>query len=239
MTARKAEVAATTGSTAVATRPEGLPLEISSGTIRIPKLKKGEPLSEAVKNGDAAFLDLYTTTGKDDANPKVVGKADPKQGTKAGQEIRLHVLAVQEGRSDTVDGDLVSYNLHGGRWLDREGEEAGPNAYVTQTYTVCLPDVDRDTPFSLMLYKSSMGAARNINTALVEHVQKGGSPFELAFELTVELKKSTKFSWGAFRARAMEARAEDVATASELAHRVAAILPRTPVDAAPVDRPEI
>lgn len=239
MATRKSEVAVKESSVALAERPQGLPLEISAGTIRVPKIKKGEPLAAAVRDGYANFLDIYTTTGSEDTNPKVIAKADVKAGQTAdGNAVVLHVLAVREGRSETVNDELVSYTLQGGRWVSSfDGSEAGQNAYVTQTYVVCLPEVDGSTPFELMLYRTSLPAAKNINTALVEHVNKGGAPWELAFELTTLKRSNSKFTWGVFQARSAEANDANVATALDLASQLAAILPKSAP--APVDRPEI
>lgn len=226
-------------STAVAVRPEGLPLNIVSSTIRIPRVKIGEAMSNAVRDGNVGFLDIYSATGKDDTHPEILVPADPKTGSKEGKALRVHVLAIEEGRSESVDDELVTYTLQGGRWISRDGDEAGPNSYPTQDYTVCLPDVDVDSPFKILFKRSSMGAASNINTALVKAVEQGLAPWELAFDLTAEIRKSPKFTWGAFKAVAVEANPEHVEASTALATKVAAFLSQTAPTAPVVDRPDI
>lgn len=241
MAERKAgQAVATRTSTDVAVaRPAGLPRNLAPNTVRIPRIKKAEPLSAPVRNGVAGFLDIYSETGRDDSDPQVLVKADPKTGSKPGEALRFHVLAIESGRSESVGDELISYTLQGGRWIDRDGNEAGPDSYDTQTYTVCIPEVDPTTPYKVMFYRSSMPAASNVNTALVKAEEQGLADWQLAFELTTELRKSDKYTWGVFIAKQVPAVDEHVVAATELAEKVAVFLSSQPAPAIPVERPEI
>lgn len=242
MAERKAGAVATRTSTDVAVpRPAGLPRNLAPNTVRIPRIKKAEPLSGPVRAGIATFLDIYTETSRDDTNAQVVVKADPKTGSLPGEALRFHVLAIESGRSESIEGDLTSYTLQGGRWLDRNGNEAGPESYDTQTYTVCIPEVDPTTPYKVMFYRSSMPAASNVNTALVKAEEQGLADWQLAFELTTEFRRSDKYpsGWGVFVARQVPAVDEHVAAAAELAEKVAVFMSSQPAPTIPVERPEI
>lgn len=197
--------------------------QITAEDISLSKIYVGQFITKAVTDELVKAGDIFAATGQDDNEPQVLVKKGAKEG------LRFHVLGLRKGRSLSVKGQ----KLRTFAFDDPEGIELG--AGVTYTYTVALPDVDPDVPFTVLFKRSGSPAARKINTVIMKH-QISGPQHEVAFELTSSERESDDGKYYVPQVRQLEARPDDVATAAELAELIGAAAQSAP---APRSQPEI
>lgn len=199
-------------STAVAKTKINLPalaptsaLDIDSGDIALPRLKLGQPQAKAVQDETVPAYSVYSQNGPDDDYPVVLWK----QGDEPG--VLFHVLSVTRRLSVTIEGELFSYEL---------GDPAAPKeAWVTYNYVVCLPEVDADVPYKLLLTRTGASTAKQINTVL-KRAEGTGPAYLSAFRLTAAKRENDKGRFAVPRAQMVEATNDGITASSNLAEMI-------------------
>lgn len=185
-------------------------LGLSASDISLPKLYRGESQSNAFKDKLVPLGSIFIASGGDDPEPQVVWE----EGTEEG--ILFHVLAVQKGKSISVDGDLQTFAF--------DDPSAPDDAWTTFTYVVALPEIDDEIPVKLLMTKTSTPTAKRINFLLLKN--EGNPSYNLAFRLSLTERKAEKggqkFQWYVWNASTVEADPKNVAIAAKVAQLVAA-----------------
>lgn len=146
-------------------------LEISADDVVLPRIKIGQFMSGPVKTRLVEAGQIYATVGQDDPDPIVLG-----------DEITFYVLAIRKGKSFSEDGsELQRY--------DFDDPDAPAGAWVTYDYTVAVPEVDAGTPFKLLLTKTGMPAARQLNTILL---RASVPQYSLSFRMATKQRENKK-----------------------------------------------
>jgi hypothetical protein len=146
-------------------------LEITAQDVVLPRIKMGQYMSGAVKEQLVNPGQLYATVGQDDPDPMILG-----------DEITFYVLHVRRGKSfSEPGGELQRY--------DFDDPDAPAKAWVTFDYTIAVPEFDAGTPFKLLLTKTGMPAARQLNTILLRATVP---QYSLAFRLATKKRENAK-----------------------------------------------
>jgi hypothetical protein len=180
-------------------------LEITAEDIALPRIYIGQYMSRAVQEQLVKPGVIFAATGADDPDPNVLWH--DKDGT-AG--VKFYVLSLRKGKSWTA-GPGEELQL-----FDFDDPNAPPDAWVTYGYTVCVPSVDEEVPFKLLLTRTGKNAALQINTVL----KKGsisGPAWESAFLMTTAPRENNKGKFYVPRIAIAEAKPKEVEIAQQIA----------------------
>lgn len=193
-------------STEVATTaPAGVPdlvstpaTSIGAEDIVVPRIYIGQFMSEAVQQQLVKMGDLFYAASSDDPDPQVLD-----------QPVRFHVLHLRKTKSfsPAPGAPLELY--------DYDDPNAPEKAWVVYNYTFCLPEVDTDMPFKMLLTRTGRPAAQKINTALLRNATAGPA-WVNAFELSTAERKNEKGKFAVAQVKLVEPRQEDVEAAAAL-----------------------
>ncbi len=206
--ATRTEVAAPEPASVPALRPTPA-MEIDSNDIALPRLAIAQFMSDAVQESRVKPGVLFTSLGKDDPEPVVVWDPEDK---KASAGLTVHVLSMFKGKSLNVDGELV-------RWQFND-PDAPTEAWTTYNYAIALPELDPELPYKWLLTRSGRPAAQQMNMVIMKNATRGPA-HELAFNVTTALRSSPKGKWFVPMVAHVEAKAENVQVADNLAALVA------------------
>jgi hypothetical protein len=160
--------------------------DLDASDIRLPKLKIGQFMTPQVQEGLVKAGSIFTCATREDAEVLVESGPDgvPVEG---GPEF--YVLGVRKGWSLTdADDELQTWAFD---------DPAHPEkANLTYTYTVAVPSVDEQLPFTLLLTRTSTPAARQINLLLKKY-ESGGDGSQLALLIGSKKRENTEkgFKW--------------------------------------------
>lgn len=202
--------------------------DLDSRDIQPPRLKVASPTTGAAANGYVPNFCLFSEKGSDDTEPVVLVKPGEIEG------ITVYVLKTYKTWAANVAPD--NYDIErpkGGtlrRWYSvdmappfvRENVAQGGTKYLQHNYVCYVPDVDdSDLPHNLLLAKTSMPAARTINTAVSQRRDEGLPPYSQGFKLWAKKREATGDDgtpnrWAIFQTRPVAADPEHVAAASAM-----------------------
>ncbi len=184
------------------------PLDIDSNDVALPRIYVGQNNSKAVESDLVKRGSLYSATSGDDADPVVLW--DP---TKTGKNpgVIFHVLGLFKGKSITVDGELQRYAFN--------DPDAPTDCWVTYNYTLCLPELDEDVPYKLLLTKSAKGTAQKINTILKKNEGRGPA-YATAFALSTSPRENAKGKWHVAEVKPATAKADAIKLAEGMAQMI-------------------
>lgn len=218
--------------TAVTKDPANLPdlaptpsMEFDSSDIVIPQIKLGQPQQDIVQDGLVPAFSVFTRYGAEDDDPIVL--VDPAEDGGApdfsanpDHGLLIHVLSMWKSWSATIDPATGELDKDGEfrtwRWDD---PEVHPEADVVYNYLVVLPEHEdgTQTPFRLLLTRTSTPAARTINTTLQ---RLSGPAYTAAFRFWAQKREnnsgSRKLRWAVAKVRPVQAKPEHVQLASGL-----------------------
>lgn len=172
-------------------------LEITAEDVALPRIHIAQFSSKAVQAELVKAGTLFASTSQDDPDPQVLD-----------QPVRFHVLAIRRGKSFSEGGELQRYEYN--------DPDAPANAWVTYDYTVALPDVDPSIPFKVLLTRTGMPAARQLNTILAKG-QATQPAWSLAFELTITDRTNDKGKYWIPQVRQVDPTQDGTNVAAELA----------------------
>ncbi len=182
-------------------------LQITAEDIALPRIYIGQYMSKAVQEQLVKAGDVYSATGQEDPDPQVLCPEGSDEG------VIFYVIALRKGKSISDGGELQLF--------DFDDPSAPPEAWVTYNYTVCVPSVDEDVPFKLLLTKTGRPAALNINTVLKKN-SISGPAWVNAFKLTTAKRENAKGKFYVARVTTVEADAKAVEVAQNLAIQMSA-----------------
>lgn len=199
------------GSKAVARQAPAVPdlaptpaTSITAEDIAVPRLYVANYMSEAFKRKRVDFGDVFLAAGPDDTDPQVLWSLDSKD-----PGVLAHVLHLRKGKS---------YSPAPGAPLDTwdfDDPNAHQDAWTTYTYTLILPEVDREMPAKMLLTKSGKPVAQKINTVLARNSAQG--PMWLnAFRITSARRQKDQNEWAIFQASLVQADPDNVLAAGDL-----------------------
>lgn len=173
-------------------------LGITADDVAVPRIHIGQFMSKAVQNTKETGIsagDLYFAVGQEDPEPVIL---DPP--------VKFHVLALRKGKSYSDDGGPLER-------YDYDDPDAPAGAWVTYDYTVFLPEVDASVPFKVLLTRTGLGTARQLNTI----IRRTTEPFfALAFHLSVAERENTKGRFWIPVVRQIEADPSQASAAGEM-----------------------
>lgn len=202
-------------SKAVATRDEAqVPdlirtpaLTITADDIALPRIYIGQYMTGAVQEGLVKAGQIFTANGKDDPDPNVLWSKDEDPDSE--NPVRFYVLHLRKGKSWSA-GPGEELEL-----FDFDDPNAPSDAWVTYNYTVCVPSVDADVPFKLLLTRTGKNAALQINTVLKKN-SAAGPAWVNCFGLTAVLRENTKGKFYVPRISIRDASQDEVAIADRI-----------------------
>jgi len=214
--------------------------QIDARDIQPPRLKVASPTTGAAADGRVPNFCLFSEKGSEDDNPVVLVQPGSTEG------IKVYILKMYKTWAANVDSsDWEVEKPKGGelrRWYQledapafvRQNEATGGSRYRQFNYVCYVPSSDdADLPHNVLLAKTSMPAARFINTLLGQRKEAGQPLYSQAFELWPEKRESERDGqtnrWAIFKARPAEATDEDVQAASAL-YNLVATKPRPNLD---------
>lgn len=205
-----------TGTEVASAAPSAVPaliqtpaLEIEVSDVALPRIYVGQFMSQAVRDRLVNPGDVFTATGQDDGDPTVLWE----NGSDEETGPVLYVLGMKRGKSySEPGGELELY--------DYDDPAAPEKAWVTYNYWVSMPAVDDQVPFKFLLTRTGAPAAKQMNTVLKKH-SISGPPWEVAFRLTSAERKNAKGQFYVARVALVDAVADDVAVAANLAQQIA------------------
>lgn len=177
---------ATTGSALPELYRPAVSADLDASDIRLPKVKIGQFMTPQVQEGLVKAGSIFTCATREDADVLVESGTD---GVPVDSGVEFYVLGVRKGWSLTDEADELQ------TWAFND--PAHPeNADLTYTYTVAVPSVDEQLPFTLLLTRTSTPAARQINLLLkkYEAVHDGS---QLALLIGSKKRENTEkgFKW--------------------------------------------
>lgn len=171
-------------------------LDLKPEDVALSRIRMGQFSSKAVQNKKIEAGALYYSTGQDDPEPVVLD-----------DEVVFHVLSLKKAKSYAPKGGQLERYDYG-------DPDAPDEAWVTYDYLVAVPSVDDAMPFKLMLTKSSLPAARQLNATIA----KATVPhYSLAFALWTAERTSPDGKYWIAQVRQVEADPEHVRIAMDLA----------------------
>lgn len=184
-------------------------LEIEAEDVALPRMYLGQFTSDHVKDKstDVAPGDIFTATGSEDPEPKVLWNGE-------GDGVLFYVLGMRKGKSLSVDGELETWTF--------DDPDAPVEAWTTYNYFLYLPEVDQDVPYKWLCTRSAKPAAQQINTVLKRAEGKGPS-WSIAFRVVTAHRKKGQNEWFVPRVHQVEADEEQVAQAERLAEMLAGV----------------
>lgn len=174
-------------------------LDLDASDITLPRIHIGQHMSKPVMNDLVGKGELFSSIGQEDPAPVTLDRP-----------ARFHVLAVRKGKSFTAGSGAPLERY------DFDDPSAPAGAWVTYDYTVMLPDVDREVPFKLLLTRSGMAAAKQMNMIMMRYASTGPQ-WQLAFELDTQKRENEKGQYWVAKITQVEAKPEDASLAGELA----------------------
>ena len=190
-------------------------LEIESQDVALPKLKLGQFTADAVKAQLVPAGSLYTTVGPDDPDPETLlapAGRGAKDTSAAESGVKFYVLGMTKGWMYSEQG---SSDFETWEWNDPSRH---PDAWVTYRYTVAIPEVDEEVPYTLIMTKSAKPAAKQMNTVLAK---SGRLPWHTAFEVRTKHKSKGSNEWFIPLITTVETDADEIKVAEKLAIMVA------------------
>lgn len=220
-------------------RPQSVSADLDGTDIVKPKLKIGQYMSPQVQEGLVKAGSIFTHLTEDDA--ETIIEAGP-EGVQA-MGLEFYVLGVRKGKSISEDGELRTFAFN--------DPNAPEDAWITYTYTLAIPTVDSELPYQLLLTRTSIPAARQLNLLLKKYEAQGGGGLP-AFVLKTKLRQNTekKYKWfvaqvstapAPSNAKEREARETNQRIAASLTEMVAGT-PGPPLQSVPgreIDEPSI
>lgn len=180
--------------------------EITADDVALPKLKIGQFMSNAVQENLVPAGSLFTSLDQDDPDPQVLWEPGNDDG------VTFYVLSLRKGKSVSEGGELVTFDFN--------DPDAPPDAWVTYTYAIAIPEVDEDLPFKFLLTRTGKPAAQQINLILKKNAAAGPS-YGIAFEVRTAERSNDKGKFFVPRVRQVEADAKQVEVAERLALMIA------------------
>lgn len=181
-------------------------LDLTPEDVALPRIKVAQFSSAAVQDEIVSPGAIFASAGSEDPDPVVLYEPGSEEG------VTFYVLGLKKGKSITVDNELVVF--------DYGDPEAPPDAWVTYTYFVAIPEVDEVLPFKWLFTKSAKPAAQQINLLLKKNEATGPS-YGIAFSATTQKRENDKGKWFVPRVRQVEANPEHVKLAEDLAVMIA------------------
>lgn len=186
----------------------------STDDIAVPQVKLGQYMSEFVQNGDAPAGSIFTITGSDDPAPNILWE----QG--ADDKPVFYVLGMRKGKSVSDGGELELFDFN--------DPAAPPSAWVTYKYTIAIPAIDDELPFTILLTRTGKAAAQQINTVLAKNATTGPA-WQTAFSIDCVERKNNKGKFFVPRIRVVDTDKDAVGVAANLAGLVASPAPEQTV----------
>ena len=184
-------------------------LDITAEDVALPRIYVAQFTSQAVKDGLVKPGALYAASGSDDPDPQILATPGNKDGVAEDKAITFHVLGLVKGWSHSEDGgDLQTWRF--------DDPDRHPDAWVTYTYSVALPEIDDQVPYRWLLTRSARNTARGINTVLVKNAATAPS-YGTAFAAFTAHRSNAKGEWYVPRVKPIEAKKENVEIAERLA----------------------
>jgi hypothetical protein len=164
--------------------------------VALPRLYIGQDMHQAVQDGDVKRGEIFTALGSDDPQPEILK-----------QPVEFFVLGLRKGKSISIDGELFRY--------DYDDPDAPANAWITYTYTVAIPSVNKQLPYRWLLTRTGRPTAQRINLVLgLDGAER--PPYVHGFSLTTREQKNNKGRWFVPVVAKTEPGDEDVAVAKAL-----------------------
>jgi hypothetical protein len=184
-------------------------LEMDANDVQLPKIYFGHHQSKLVQDdsNDLVHGCIFTATGEDDPEPQLLW-LPPKGQAAAKPGPIFHVIALKKGKSVTTDGELEMWDFN--------DPSAPPESWVTYKYTVALPEVADDIPYTMLLTRTKAPAAKGINTVLARNAGRGPA-WNNAFQMTAKGRENTKGKFVVPMISVVEAKEANVAVAEKLA----------------------
>lgn len=203
---------------------------IDASDIAIPKLKLGQHSSNVFDTGAVKLGDVYSIINSDDEDPVVLWEYT--ENIKPGDGVLFHVLHLRKGWSYS-EGSGSPLQI----WAF-DDPNRHEKAWRTYRYTVVLPEVDTQMPYTFMLYRSGQPAAQKINGDIARD-QATKPMWTHAFRLTsARRKKEGAGTYAIAQVRSVEANSDHVLLAGDLFSQIADGLAQQDVRASRED-PEI
>lgn len=161
---------------------------IESDDVSLPRIKIAHYMHGYVQDNQLVAGSIFSETGPDDPDPQSLVTAEKGNvGTPDG-DPGLEFFVLQgplKGWSYSEKGsndDLETWRF--------DDPNRHPDAWRTYKYVLAVPDADEDVPFTLLLTKTSIPAAKQINTVLVRSAGSGPTS-EIAFRLRAKFRSKT------------------------------------------------
>jgi len=184
------------------------PEDTTAEDISLPRIKVGEHNNDRVKSksSDIEYGDIFTETSNDDSEPNVLARGGQGVGDVTDPPVLFFVLAPvrisyswnEQGTDEFVVAgpndprtiaQIEAFGSKGkDKWIPRKG----------YNYLVCLPDVETQVPFKLLLKGMSSQAARHLETELRKAGQ-GGPFWEVPFYLTAKQAKKGTYDFNVWQ----------------------------------------
>lgn len=154
--------------------------ELDASDLALPRLKVGQSMTPHVQDGRVANGAIFSELGKDDPEPEVLAAPD-------GETVRFYVIGGPvKGWSASIDGKLETW--------DYNDPNRDPDAWKTYKYTLAIPDADEGLPYTYLMTRTAMSAAKQINTVLARQAEKGPA-YTIGFDLSTKQKSNDKGRW--------------------------------------------
>lgn len=204
--------------------------QIDAADIQPPRLKVASPTTGAAANGLVSVYSLFSEKGSEDQSPAelVGGKVyTPGTAPEPGDGLKVYVLKMYKTKAANVEDRRAEPPVEkrqGGelrRWQFTD-PSAPPFARVQYNYLVYVPaSPDATLPHNLLLANTSTATAKSMNTLLGERKQEGHPLYTQPFELWPEKREAKRDDgqvnrWAIFKARPVDADADEVQAAQKL-----------------------
>lgn len=185
------EVATTGASVPELYRPP-ISAGLDASDIRLPKLKIGQFSTNQVQDQLVKAGDIFSHLTAEDAT--LLREAKPKVGVE--DPLEFFVLGIRKGWSmKDENDDLQSYADDDARVPAlMENPDPKKRPWRTYSYTVAVPSVDEELPYTLLFTRSSIPAARTINL-FVKRYESQGPGYEVPFMLRTKYRENGENRW--------------------------------------------
>lgn len=182
-------------------RPRGL--ELGAEDVALARVKIGQFMSSVVQEKLVDAGQIYASTGQDDPEPLIIDEED----------AIFYVLDLKKGKSWSPEpGTLQRY--------DFDDPDAPADAWVTYDYLVSFPKIETLMPFKLMLTRTGLPAARQINSVIAKAAPQ--PHYSLAFQLRTIQRENKKGKFYVPQVFRVESDDADVKVAESLAIQMSA-----------------
>lgn len=153
---------------------------LDASDMALPRIKVGQSMTPHVQEGRVQNGAIFSELGKDDPDPEVLAAPD-------GETVRFYVIAGPiKGWSASINGKLETYAF--------DDPNRDPDAWKTYKYTLAIPDADEGLPYTFLMTRTALSAAKQINTVLARQAEKGPA-HTVGFDLSTRKKSNDKGTW--------------------------------------------